>query len=182
MQIRHRSRGYSLYELIMTLGLFAVIVSLGIPSFGAIVANHRVRVEVDKLFHAIHHARKESIVRRRVMTVCPTADGVTCDPDGDWSAGWMIFVNIDRDWPAIREPNEPVVKWIRVQPENRVVANRNSFSLRSTELRATNGTLIFCDRAGRATPRALVISYTGRPRIAYEDRRGRPYACPDYVK
>ena len=43
----------------------------------------------------------------------------------------------------------------------------------------TNGTLIFCDRAGRARPRALVISYTGRPRVAYEDTRGRPYRCPD---
>ena len=174
-----RSGAYSLYELIMTLGLFAAVVTLGVPSFGAIVANHRVRVEVDHLFHAIHHARKESVVRRRVMTICPTRDGSTCGAGEDWSAGWMMFVNIDRDYPAFRDDDEPVVKWIQVQPTNRVVANRRSFSLRSTELRATNGTLVFCDRAGRARPRALVISYTGRPRVAYENTRGVPYSCPD---
>ena len=169
--------GYSLYELVMTLAVFALTLTLGIPSFGAIVANHRLRVEVDQLFHAIHHARKESVVRRRVVTICPTTDGEQCAED--WSAGWMMFVNIDRDWPARRDPPEPVIKWLSVAPENRIQANRRSFSLRSVDLRATNGTLVFCDRAGRARPRALVVSYTGRPRVAYEDRRGRPYACAD---
>jgi len=179
MRNPHQCRGYSLFELLMTLGLAAIILTLGVPSFGAIVANHRLRVEVDKLFHAIHHARKESIVRRRVVTICPTIDGQNCGSGADWSAGWMMFVNIDRDWPAVREADEPLIKWIKVQPHNRVVANRKSFSLRATALRATNGTLIFCDRSGRARPRALVISYTGRPRVAYEDTRGRLYRCPD---
>lgn len=170
-------RGYSLYELVITLAAFAVTLTLGIPSFGAIVANHRLRTEVDQLFHAIHHARKESVVRRRVVSLCPSTDGEQCG--NDWSAGWMMFVNIDRDWPARRDPQEPVIKWLSVAPENRIVANRRSFSLRSVNLRATNGTVIFCDRAGRARSRALVISYTGRPRVAYEDRRGRPYTCAD---
>lgn len=171
--------GYSLYELIMTLGLVGLIVTLGIPSFGNIAANNRLRVEVDAIFHAIHLARKESIVRRRVVSICPTLDGQICEPGMDWSTGWMTFVNIDRDWPAVRDENEPVLRWTQVDPANRILANRRSFSLRSTDLRATNGTLIFCDRSGRATPRALVVSYTGRPRVAYKDRRGRPYECAD---
>jgi len=178
-KILHRAAGYSLYELIMTMGLATLILTLGVPSFGAIVANNRLRAEVDALFHAIHLARKESIVRRRVMTICPTRDGEFCEPGSDWSEGWMMFINIDRDWPAERDSDEPVVTWTKIQPQNRVIANRRSFSLRSTELRATNGTFIFCDRAGRGRSRALVISYTGRPRVAYEDTRGRPYSCPD---
>ena len=172
-------RAYSLYELLMTVGLFALIVTLGLPSFGHIVADHRLRTEVDRVFHAIHHARKESVTRRRVMTLCPTRDGIQCGTIADWSVGWMMYVNIDRDWPAIRDDGEPVVKWIQVQPGNRIVATRLSFSLRSTELRATNGTLVFCDHNDRARPRALVVSYTGRPRVAYTDTRGRPYQCPD---
>ena len=173
------AHGFSLYELVLTLGLFAVVTTLAVPSFGAIVANHRLRVETDKLFHAVHHARKESVVRRRVVTICPTVDGRHCGGIADWSAGWMMFVNIDRDWPATRDENEPVIKWLQVHPRTRVAANRRSFSLRSVDLRATNGTLVFCDRADRGRPRALVVSYTGRPRIAYEDTRGRRYACAD---
>jgi type IV fimbrial biogenesis protein FimT len=171
--------GYSLYELIMTLGLAGLILTIGLPSFGNIVANQRLRTEVDALFHAIHLARKESIVRRRVVSICPTRDGQACVDTTDWSAGWMTFVNIDRDWPANRDTNEPVLHRYEVNPTSQIMANRRSFSLRSTELRATNGTLIFCDRAGRAKPRALVVSYTGRPRVAYKDSRGRPYKCAD---
>jgi type IV fimbrial biogenesis protein FimT len=179
MRYRRSSAGFSLYELVMTLGLIAVLATLAIPALGAIVANHRLRVEVDKLFHAVHEARKESVVRRRVVTICPTVKGNDCGGREDWSTGWMTFVNVDRDWPAVRDDGEPLVRWHRIDPRNRVVANRASFSLRSVDLRATNGTLVFCGRAGQARPRALVISYTGRPRVAYEDRRGRPYSCPD---
>lgn len=179
MRKRRHVDGYSLYELVMTLGLVGVILTLGLPSFGNIVANQRLRVEVDALFHAVHLARKESVVRRRVVSICPTRDGQDCEASMDWSAGWMTFVNIDRDWPAVRDPDEPVLRWFRVDPANRILANRRSFSLRSTDLRATNGTLIFCDRSGRAKTRALVISYTGRPRVAYKDARGRAYECAD---
>jgi type IV fimbrial biogenesis protein FimT len=170
-------KGYSLFELMITLGLVALILTLGVPSFGNIAANQRLRVEVDAVFHAIHLARKESIVRRRVVSICPTHDRQNCALTTDWSGGWMTFVNIDRDWPAVRDSDEPVLRYARVDPGNQVIANRRSFSLRSTDLRATNGTLIFCDRSGRAKPRAIVVSYTGRPRVAYKNARGEKYQC-----
>lgn len=172
-------RGFSLYELVMTLALIALLLTLGIPSFGRIAANHRLRVETDALFHAVHLARKSSIVRRRVVAICPSADGRSCEPGYDWSAGWMVFVNTDRDEPASRDAGEAVLQFHPVDPQARIMSNRMSYSLRSTEQRATNGTLLVCDRSGRGSARALVVSYSGRPRVAYEDGRGRPYACPD---
>ena len=66
------TRGFSLYELLMTMTLVALVLTLGIPSFGSIVANHRLKVEVNALFHAVHLARKGSIVRRRAITLCRT--------------------------------------------------------------------------------------------------------------
>ena len=179
MQCRFSVRGFSLYELLMTMTLVALVLTLGIPSFGSIVADHRLKVEVDALFHAVHVARKASIVRRRVVTICPSYDGSDCVPGLDWSMGWMMFVNTDRDQPAVRDDDEAVLHYHPVDQNARITANRRSFTLRSTELRATNGTLIFCDRIGRAAPRALVISYTGRPRVAREDSSGKPYQCPD---
>jgi type IV fimbrial biogenesis protein FimT len=179
MQRSGSCRGYSLFELIMTMTLAALVLTLGIPSFSSIVANHRLKVETDALFHAIHLARKSSIVRRRVVTICPSPDGERCEQEFDWSRGWMMFVNTDRDRPASRDDGEAMLRFHRVGPETRIMSNRESFSLRSTDLRATNGTIIICDAGGRGTARALVISYTGRPRVAREDSRGRPYACPD---
>ena len=172
-------RGFSLYELLMTMALAALVLTLGIPSFGSIVANHRLKVEVNALFHAVHLARKGSIARRRAITICPSYDGLVCEPNFDWSMGWMMFVNTDRDYPVTRDDDEAILSHHAVDQDARIMSNRKTFTLRAIELRATNGTLVFCDRRGRATARALVISYTGRPRVAREDRRGQPYECPD---
>ncbi len=179
MQNPSNARGFSLYELLMTMTLVALVLTLGIPSFASVVADQRVRVEVDALFHAVHVARKASVVRRRVVMICPSYDGIDCEPGLDWSMGWMMFVNTDRDHSAVRDDDEPVLHYHHVDQNIRITANRRSFTLRSTELRATNGTLIFCDRRARAAPRALVISYTGRPRVARKDSRGKPYRCLD---
>ena len=179
MPFRPTTGGYSLYELVITVAVVALVMALGVPSFGKMLADHRLKVEVDALFHAIHLARKESIVRRRAVTLCPSADGWNCLQGFDWSSGWIMFVNLDRDAPARRDLGESVLQQFSVSLHNEVVANRRSFSFRTTALRATNGTFIFCDKARRAAPRALIVSYTGRPRVSRNDTRGRPYQCAD---
>ncbi|HEX5765943.1 MAG TPA: GspH/FimT family pseudopilin [Woeseiaceae bacterium] len=171
--------GYSLYELLMTLALAGLMLTLGLPSFGSLIADKRLRVESDALFHAVHLARKGSIVRRRVVSLCPSVDGESCSPGYDWSSGWIVFANVDRDEPPQVDENEPIISRHSVDGSVQLLANRRGFTLRSTELRATNGTFVICDRAARATPRALVVSYTGRPRVARSDSRGNAYKCTD---
>ncbi|MDX1406037.1 MAG: GspH/FimT family pseudopilin [Woeseiaceae bacterium] len=167
-------RGYSLYELIGTIAIASLVLSLGIPSFGRVVAEHRLKVDVDALFHAIHLARKESVMRRREVTLCPSANGRDCLPVSDWSTGWIMFVNLDRDSPAHRDTGEAVLKQHAAGLHNLIQANRRSFSFRTTQYRATNGTFTLCDKAGRAPARRLIVSYTGRPRVRLAEAR----TCP----
>lgn len=173
----HTERGYSLYELAMTLALAALVLTVGLPSFGSLAADKRLRAETDALFHAVHLARKASIVRRRVVSLCPSVDGISCSQGYDWSTGWIVFANVDRDEPPQVDAGEPVLRRHTVDERVQIAANRRGFTLRSTHLRATNGTLVVCDRSGRAETRALVVSYTGRPRVARSDTRGDAYAC-----
>lgn len=169
--------GFTLYELMMTLALIGMILTLGLPSFASIVAGSRLRTEANALFDSIYLARKESITRRRAVTLCPSLDGLNCDPGNQWSSGWIRFVNTDRDDPPVRDDNEAILYQHRVEPGVLISANRRGFTLRSTELRATNGTLILCDSMERAEARAVVVSYTGRPRVARQDSAGKPYDC-----
>lgn len=172
-------RGYTLYELVMTLGLAALILGLGLPSLGRLVADNRLRAESDALFHAVHGARQASVTRRHVVTLCPSRDGLAC-ADGDaWSIGWIVFENRGASGHGRRDEGEPVLARHTVAADVRIEANRSHFAFRSTVRRATNGTLRVCDRSRRAADRAVVISYTGRPRVAREDTRGRPYRCAD---
>ena len=171
--------GYSLYELLMTLAVVSVILGLGLPSLGRFTADARLRAETGALFHAAHLARKESIAKRRVVTLCPSTDGRYCDPENRWSGGWILFVNDARRGSGRRDPDEPILLHRSIGGSVLIMSNRRSYSFRATELRATNGSLIFCDSANRAAPRALIVSYTGRPRVAYEDSRGRAIRCAD---
>ena len=48
-----RFKGFTLYELLMSIVLIVLISGLSIPSFSAGIARQRQRVEIDALFHAI---------------------------------------------------------------------------------------------------------------------------------
>ena len=41
----------------------------------------------------------------------------------------------------------------------------------------TNGTTIFCDGRGAPAAKAVIVSYTGRPRVDRVDADGRPLHC-----
>ena len=174
-----RRRGFTLYELLITLLIAAATLAFGVPSFAALMARQQQRVEIDALFHAIHLARKESIMRRRVVSLCPSEDGTTCLSGKDWSQGWIMFENTDRDSPPQLDDDEVLLQRHVVAESVTIRANRKGFTLRSLYLRATNGTLVVCDLHDRVAPRALVVSYTGRPRVASAKTSGEPYSCAD---
>jgi type IV fimbrial biogenesis protein FimT len=171
--------GFTLIELLMTVALAAIVLTIGLPSFSNTLARNRQHVEINDLFHAIHLARKESIRRREVMSLCPSSDGRSCRGSTDWSSGWILFNNTDRDSPPQVDPGEAIVLAHDVDPAIRVAANRQAITLRATFRRATNGTLVFCERNDRIPARALVVSYTGRPRVAAARPDGTPYSCAD---
>jgi len=175
--MHRRTCGYSLYELLTTTTLIALLLAVAIPSFSSITARQRQRVEIDALFHAIHLARKESIMRRKVVSICPSHDGMSCAPGTDWSSGWLMFENSDRDSPPRVDAGEPVLQRHKVSDNIIIQANRRGFTLRATFLRATNGTFIVCDSQDRIPAKGLVISYTGRPRVALKKTNGEPYFC-----
>jgi type IV fimbrial biogenesis protein FimT len=173
------TKGFTLLELLITILLIAVLSGLAIPSLAGTLARQRQSVEINALFHAVHQARKESIMRRKVVSICPSLDGETCSPAKDWSRGWLMFENKDRDSPPAIDRGEPVLVKHSVSEQIQINANRKGFTFRATFLRATNGTFVVCDPKGRITPKALVISYTGRPRVARHSPKGDLYSCAD---
>jgi len=97
MVIRQNASGYSLYELIITVGIAALLMSLGVPSYGKMLANHHLKVEVDAIFHAVHLARKESVVRPGAV---PTKTNVN-EPMSSAKAAFLSIISSRSFWQVI---------------------------------------------------------------------------------
>lgn len=98
-----RSKGFTLLELMITIGVAAVILGFGVPGFMSIIQNNRATTHTNDLITALNLARSEATRRAAGITVCSSTDGATCAGDNDWTGGWIVRSDggdVIRTWPA----------------------------------------------------------------------------------
>lgn len=106
-----RARGFTLLELMVTLTVAGMVLTIGVPSFVDLVRNNRAATNVNELLTAFAIARSESIKRGANVSVCRSSDGATCT--GAWSEGWIVF----RDNAATDTAAPDVGEVLRIWPE-----------------------------------------------------------------
>ncbi|HLS79861.1 MAG TPA: GspH/FimT family pseudopilin [Steroidobacter sp.] len=173
------SRGITLIELLCTLLAVAVLISIAVPSLGGLTRSAQRTAAVNDFFHAVYVARSEAIKRGAVVSICKSPDGARCLNHGDWSEGWMVFVNSDRDEPPERDEGETLLAHYAGWPAGRITSNRLAYSFRAQTQGTVNGTVLFCDARGPEHSRAVIISHTGRPRVSRTDSSGRALPCAE---
>lgn len=77
-----RCRGFTLLELMITIGVMAVLATVAAPSFSELMASQRVKATASNLFVSILRARSEAIKSNSNVTISPL--------DGEWSKGWVM--------------------------------------------------------------------------------------------
>jgi type IV fimbrial biogenesis protein FimT len=163
-----------------TLSIGAILIGVAVPSFETFVLNARQRADINSFFTAIQLARSETSKRGRPVVLCKTRDLRRCGQnDIRYDAGWMVFVNLDDRRPLERSDAEPLLTSWTPKSEGPIHANRTEFEFRAFRRRSTNGTVTFCDRRGAPSARAVIVSYTGRPRIASRGPGNRALLCAD---
>ena len=173
-----QARGFTLIEALCCLALLAVVLGWGTPTFREISLNAARSREVSQFVQAVYLARSEAIKRNRVVSLCPSRDGATCGPAGTrWHEGWTVFVNDDRDSPANRDDGEMLLRVHVPWNSGQIVANRATLSFRSFGQSGVTATVTFCDRRGPGAARAVIISQSGRPRVASQNASGGALSC-----
>ena len=164
-----KEAGFTLLELLVTVAVLAILVGIGVPAYGKLVADQRLSTATNRLVFAVHLPRSEAVLRNARVTLCNSADGVFCADGGGWEQGWIVFV--DRDGTGQRAADDPLIA-VEEAPPGVVITGNSSvqryvsyIGLGSTR-RASGalqmGTITLC--AG-SEGRQLVISRTGRPRL-----------------
>jgi type IV fimbrial biogenesis protein FimT len=94
---RIKQRGVNLVELLVTISIAALSLTLGVPAFD------HVRVRADRssamieLIAAAKLARSEAALSGTPVSICATSDGLSCNGSTDWSNGWLVFRDADED-------------------------------------------------------------------------------------
>ena len=173
-----RRSGHTLPEFVFTMAIVVGLLGWGIPSFRDLRHDASRTREVNQLVHAVHLARSEAIKRNGVVSLCPSADGRSCGPGGSpWHGGWIVFVNSDRDSPAVRDAGEELLRAFAPWPDGTVQANRPTLSFRPFGQMGVTATFTFCDGRGPPAARAVIISQTGRPRVSDRSASNGPLTC-----
>jgi type IV fimbrial biogenesis protein FimT len=171
--MRRRTGGFTLWELLLTVGLAAVMLGAGTPALRSFLLDAKLTADVNGWILAVQLARSEAAKRGRSVIVCPTADTVHCSGA---TARWMVFVNLDDRHPVQRAAGEPLLFVHTAEIEGSILSNRPYYEFRVGR-RSTNGTIVLCDARGTAGAKAVIVSYTGRPRVSSRDADGRPLRC-----
>lgn len=124
-------------------------------------------------------ARNEAVKRNVPVVVCPSNDEKTCLSHTDWSKGWIVFSDANRNRrldadDAVLAKHEPISN-VNIFS----TSGRKSISYAPTGNAPTsNVTYTFCDAVAETPPHALIVSRTGGARLSDVNAKKQPLTCP----
>ncbi len=92
-------KGFTLYELLITLLIVGVVMTLGLPNLTAFTQNSRVTTTANDLHGSFYLARSEAARGKTNITICGSIDAppLPRDCDGTFDDGWIVFIDLDGD-------------------------------------------------------------------------------------
>ena len=169
-------RGYSLYELLVTLAIAGGVATAG-AGVSQIVRDTAQTAEVNTLIAHLNLARSEAIKRRQDTVLCPSTDGRRCDAAQDftwWHRGMLLFVDTDGNHQP--DAHDPVIRIHAPSTTLRIKSSRGRPHViyqPNGLASGTNVTFTFCDPRGTGSARYVIVSNSGRARVSSTPPDGR---------
>ncbi len=185
----NRKSGFTLLELILTIALATIIITIGVPSFQEIIRNNRLTTQTNDLVMALNLARSEAIKRGTTVSICKSSNGTQCNANGcsggagdsiGWSEGWLIFVNnaVGGDVKCV-DAGEEIIQVHGALPSQFTLNPNNNFtnfiSYKSNGDSNNLGAFAVCYDDKIYFSRTVIVNSTGRIRVGDDsDHDGIP--------
>ena len=165
----NKKNGFTLLELMITMAIVAIIVSLGVPNMRGVIMDNRMVSQTNQFVRSINLARSAAVRYQRNAIICISANYdaavPTCAGGTDWSNGWIVWVDKDRD--SATDANEI----ISVFPP--LAENTNFFSLAVSNFTYdargfvnAGGDLTMCDNRTGEMGRFIRVNGVGRTNVS----------------
>ena len=92
------SHGFTAIELMVTMGIVAILAALATPSFTPLIERWRVRDAAETLTSSLYYARSEAIKRGGNVIIIKNPNSGTCTTAADdtqWGCGWRVFFDVN---------------------------------------------------------------------------------------
>lgn len=161
-------RGLTLPEMMITLAVVFILVTIAVPSFKDLLADRRVASFTQELYGSLMLARSEAVKRRSPVSLCKSSNGTGCtDSADDWQTGWLIFEDEDADGDLDTEDRP--IRVFDALPD--VVAmdwnNGDTLGFNSQGQARQAGSFTICEpNATGFEVRQVIVSMTGRARVS----------------
>jgi len=168
--------GFTLIELMVTLAVAAIILTVGVPSFVSMTRDNSLITQTNELVADINLARSEAVKRGTRVVLCrsanPAAATPTCGGNANtWTTGWLMFADTNRTGTYVAADDtlirigQPTGGTLTVITNN--VANNNLEYNADGTTNEGGGTALFviCDDRGASKGRQIQVNAMGRPRL-----------------
>ncbi len=111
-------KGFTLYELMITVAIIAVVSAIGIPNMIAYSQNSRMTGTANDFHAAFHFARSEASRAKTFITICASADSMSAAPtcSGDWKDGYIVF--LDQDGDITTDAGDTILRKVPALPDD----------------------------------------------------------------
>ncbi len=177
MKYNRKSGGFTIVELVITLGIVAILLSTAVPGIHSTIKNNRLVTQLNSVMADIHFARSEAAKRQRRIILCrspnPNLPSPVCSgTDQVWTSGYIVFAddgNNANNWydsgtDTLLRRGQPAQTGVRLRTT--ATWNRNLEVNPDGTLNEGGTTMMsICDDRGTEFGRQIVITLNGIPRM-----------------
>lgn len=160
-----KQTGFTLIELMVTMTVMAILLTVGVPSYQSHMKDNRRITAINELVSAMHLARSEATKSNSTVAFCPSADRATCS-GGTYDSGWIVFINSDGDTPPGVDSGETILRTdagvmragTSLRASGGIAAGVN---ILATGRPNVFGGITYCDDRGSGHARSVTLNLVG---------------------